>query len=584
MRAARERAPRSPPTCSSAALADRLRIDGTAQRPQAQPARPPAGRAHRRRSSSELELIRSSPLFDAAWYLRHYHDVVRSGEEPGLHFLRHPTRPIRAPGPDFDTARYLDDHPEVLERGRQPAGPLPAVRGRAGRRPLPARSLSMPDLETGRRRCADFQQRWRAFVRALAARRPRGPGPRPRASSSGRWPTGLPEPEQPQKRPDRGALLRCAMAVVRESGAFDEEGYVEANRLATRRTDPLLHFVDEGWRDLRAPSLDFDLWWYCVQLPRPDGRGRQPAAPLPARRAARGPRSRSPVRRPHALPTQLRRRATARAAPACSRPTTATGWSTTTWSTTCASWPGTPTSSTSPTGCSSPASSTSSRASPGGLERPARGVRLRLLVAAGPRPGRLGAARRLRRGHARQRQLLPGPAARRRVRRDGPPRLRLVEPAGDVDGVQRGRRRRRRLDAARRGAKRELVGPRRWADVRLPPPQLLLPGAAAAGARRRGLPVPARHRLRTAHQAARRRQVRDRHQPLPDGRRLRVRHLGRRAVPVPPVVLAALLRPDRARASRWSSATSSPRTRATSRASPPGRSGCAPRRPRRRST
>ena len=51
------------------------------------------------------------------------------------------------------------------------------------------------------------------------------------------------------------------------------------------------------------------------------------------------------------------------------------------------------------------------------------------------------------------------------------------------------------------------------------------------------------------------------------------------ALPLPPVVLAAVLRPDRARASRWSSATSSPRTRATSRASPRGRSGCSPRRP-----
>ncbi len=57
------------------------------------------------------------------------------------------------------------------------------------------------------------------------------------------------------------------MAVVRESGAFDEDGYVEANRAAIRRTDPLVHFVTEGWRHLRAPSLDFDLWWYtCTYL------------------------------------------------------------------------------------------------------------------------------------------------------------------------------------------------------------------------------------------------------------------------------------------------------------------------------
>ena len=96
------------------ALADRLRIDGTRQgRKHSLLARryaPPTADERR-----QLELIRSSPLFDAAWYLRNYHDVVRSGDEPALHFLRYPTRPIRAPGPDFDAARYLDAHPEVLE-------------------------------------------------------------------------------------------------------------------------------------------------------------------------------------------------------------------------------------------------------------------------------------------------------------------------------------------------------------------------------------------------------------------------------------------------------------------------------------
>jgi hypothetical protein len=118
MRAARNVAQKSADVLS-VALAERLRIDGSTQ-----------GRKHsllsRRQGAPtveeqrELELIRSSKLFDAAWYLRHYHDVVRSGEEPALHFLRHPTRPIRAPGPDFDTARYLDDHPDVLAEGVNP--------------------------------------------------------------------------------------------------------------------------------------------------------------------------------------------------------------------------------------------------------------------------------------------------------------------------------------------------------------------------------------------------------------------------------------------------------------------------------
>ena len=70
--------------------------------------------------AEQLELLRSSPLFDAAWYLRSHHDVVRSGDEPTLHFLRHAVNPSRSPSPDFDTAAYVEDHPEVLELGVNP--------------------------------------------------------------------------------------------------------------------------------------------------------------------------------------------------------------------------------------------------------------------------------------------------------------------------------------------------------------------------------------------------------------------------------------------------------------------------------
>ncbi len=118
MKAARDRAEKSADVISQA-LADRLRIDGTLR-----------GRKHsllaRRQDApteeerQRLELIRSSPLFDAAWYLRENHDVVHAGDEPGLHFLRHPVRPVRDPGPDFDLSRYVDAHPEVLEQGDNP--------------------------------------------------------------------------------------------------------------------------------------------------------------------------------------------------------------------------------------------------------------------------------------------------------------------------------------------------------------------------------------------------------------------------------------------------------------------------------
>lgn len=118
MRGARTVAEKSAGVLSEA-LAERLRVDGTVEGRK----RSLLSRRHAAPTEAEarqVELIRMSPLFDGAWYLRHYHDVVRSGQEPALHFLRHPTRPLRAPGPDFDTARYLDAHPEVRDEDENP--------------------------------------------------------------------------------------------------------------------------------------------------------------------------------------------------------------------------------------------------------------------------------------------------------------------------------------------------------------------------------------------------------------------------------------------------------------------------------
>ncbi len=123
----------------------------------------------------------------------------------------------------------------------------------------------MPDIEMGQRRCAEFQRRWLGFVHRWQ-RVDRDDPARARRLVERCLADGLPEPQH-ERQPDRGAQLRCAAAVVRASGAFDADGYAEANRLATRRVDPLQHFVDEGWRNLRAPSLEFDLWSYtCSYL------------------------------------------------------------------------------------------------------------------------------------------------------------------------------------------------------------------------------------------------------------------------------------------------------------------------------
>ena len=71
--------------------------------------RPPS-----RAEAVHLELIRGSELFNAAWYLRAYPDVVHLGMDPAMHFLRYPFDPFRSPSEHFNIAQYCVDHPDVF--------------------------------------------------------------------------------------------------------------------------------------------------------------------------------------------------------------------------------------------------------------------------------------------------------------------------------------------------------------------------------------------------------------------------------------------------------------------------------------
>ena len=57
--------------------------------------------------------IKASGLFDEDWYLRTYPDVAASSLDPVEHYLRIGAWLGREPGPDFDTGLYLREHPEV---------------------------------------------------------------------------------------------------------------------------------------------------------------------------------------------------------------------------------------------------------------------------------------------------------------------------------------------------------------------------------------------------------------------------------------------------------------------------------------
>lgn len=67
-----------------------------------------------------LAVLKSSPLFDAAWYMTQYSDVARSGIDPALHYLRQSAAERRRPSVYFDPEFYIGQKPDVVDSSENP--------------------------------------------------------------------------------------------------------------------------------------------------------------------------------------------------------------------------------------------------------------------------------------------------------------------------------------------------------------------------------------------------------------------------------------------------------------------------------
>jgi hypothetical protein len=70
--------------------------------------------------AAQVELVRSSSLFDAVWYLSHHPHVVETGLSPAEHYVRLGAVEGLDPGPDFSTDDYLRGHPDVAKSRENP--------------------------------------------------------------------------------------------------------------------------------------------------------------------------------------------------------------------------------------------------------------------------------------------------------------------------------------------------------------------------------------------------------------------------------------------------------------------------------
>jgi len=87
--------------------------------------------------TAEIERVRQTPVFDAAWYLAANPDVAAANVDPAAHFVRSGAGEGRDPGPYFFTAWYLDAYPDVAVAGLNPLLHYLASGAAEGRDPGP---------------------------------------------------------------------------------------------------------------------------------------------------------------------------------------------------------------------------------------------------------------------------------------------------------------------------------------------------------------------------------------------------------------------------------------------------------------
>jgi hypothetical protein len=68
----------------------------------------------------QIKLLRSSELFDAAWYTAANEDVAKDVYDAAEHYVRFGAAEGRDPSPVFSTRRYLEINPDVAETGMNP--------------------------------------------------------------------------------------------------------------------------------------------------------------------------------------------------------------------------------------------------------------------------------------------------------------------------------------------------------------------------------------------------------------------------------------------------------------------------------
>ncbi|MGQ0486612.1 MAG: hypothetical protein ACT4SY_14825, partial [Hyphomicrobiales bacterium] len=155
--------------------------------------------------------------FDADYYLKTYPDVKDKGLSPLEHYIETGWREGRNPSAHFDTAYYLQANPDVGIAEINPLYHYARYGKKEGRRPRPAR----------------YGDRKSAMPLDMAKADPAEAG---------------------------------LMALI--APEFDRDYYLDRNpAVRAAGLDPVLHYLRQGWRELRDPSPLFSTAYYLDANP-----------------------------------------------------------------------------------------------------------------------------------------------------------------------------------------------------------------------------------------------------------------------------------------------------------------------------
>ena len=244
----------------------------------------------------QIEIVKKSPLFDAKWYLAQNPDVKAQKIGAAKHYVKYGWKEGRNPSPDFDTEEYLHEYPELEEKNWCPLFHymlehkelMPKIdykeqifnlldkytdryKGKSADYKLIAKSKyfnkrwylkTYPDVKKAKMDLIEHYMKY-------GWKEGRNPGPKFNTREYINLYSDIREAHinpllhylKYGKKEHRSDNIKHSAnyIILKNSNLFDEKWYLKQNMdVANAGVDPIVHYLKNGWREGRNPSMFFD--------------------------------------------------------------------------------------------------------------------------------------------------------------------------------------------------------------------------------------------------------------------------------------------------------------------------------------